>query len=249
MKVAFFGQVLDRIAAMQQHALVAVDIGDAGLAGGGRGEARIVGEHAGLRRRACARRSRRARRCRQHDRQLQLGRCVASVRVTCAVRNSLSFARFSIHPLEYVLIGPCRGLSPAACAGVDRWQNRDIFGRLVGLDGASARPGPPELGAEGFIAPQARPSPRTCRARMVVRSARRAAAGRSCRSLRPSSLGEVRATRGLRSPSVPVSGLEIARQPRAFARARRRSGSFAALSVIRERTVRQRKIKHFQQVP
>ena len=42
------GQILDGVAAVQQHALVAVDIGDLGFAGTGRGEARIVGEIAGL---------------------------------------------------------------------------------------------------------------------------------------------------------------------------------------------------------
>ena len=47
-EVALFGELIDRIAAVKQHALVAVDIGDLGLAGGGRGEARIVGERAGL---------------------------------------------------------------------------------------------------------------------------------------------------------------------------------------------------------
>ena len=42
------GQLVDRIAAVEQDALVAVDIGDRALAAGGRGEAGIVGEHAGL---------------------------------------------------------------------------------------------------------------------------------------------------------------------------------------------------------
>ena len=43
-----FGQLFDRIAAVQQNAGVAVDIGDLGFAAGGRGEAGIVGEDAGL---------------------------------------------------------------------------------------------------------------------------------------------------------------------------------------------------------
>jgi hypothetical protein len=38
------GQLVDRIAAMQQDALVTIDEGDVGLAGGGRGEAGVVGE-------------------------------------------------------------------------------------------------------------------------------------------------------------------------------------------------------------
>ena len=47
-EVAVLGELLDRIAAIEQDALVAVDIGDLGFAARGRGEARIVGEHAGL---------------------------------------------------------------------------------------------------------------------------------------------------------------------------------------------------------
>src|SRR3954449_365113 len=43
------GELVDRVAAVEQYALVAVDIGDRALAGGGRGEAGIVGEGAGLR--------------------------------------------------------------------------------------------------------------------------------------------------------------------------------------------------------
>ena len=39
-----FRQLLDRVAAIQQHALVAVDVSDGGLAAGRRGEAGIVGE-------------------------------------------------------------------------------------------------------------------------------------------------------------------------------------------------------------
>ena len=45
---AVLGQLLDRVAAMQQDALVAVDVGDLGAAARGRGEAGIVGEHPGL---------------------------------------------------------------------------------------------------------------------------------------------------------------------------------------------------------
>ena len=48
MKVELLGELVDRIAAVEQDALVAVDIGDRALAAGGRGEAGIVGEHAGL---------------------------------------------------------------------------------------------------------------------------------------------------------------------------------------------------------
>ncbi len=47
-EVAVLGELLDRIAAIEQDALVAVDIGDLGLAARGRGEAGIVGEDAGL---------------------------------------------------------------------------------------------------------------------------------------------------------------------------------------------------------
>src|SRR5215472_16710636 len=42
------GELLDRIAAIEQDAFVAVDIGDLGFAARGRGEARIVSEHPGL---------------------------------------------------------------------------------------------------------------------------------------------------------------------------------------------------------
>ncbi len=42
--VGFFRQLLDRVAAMQQDALVAIDVGDLGLARGGRHEAGIEGE-------------------------------------------------------------------------------------------------------------------------------------------------------------------------------------------------------------
>ena len=47
-EVAVLGQVFDRIAAVEQDAFVAVDVGDLGFAAGGRGEAGIVGEDAGL---------------------------------------------------------------------------------------------------------------------------------------------------------------------------------------------------------
>jgi len=43
-----FGQVANGIAAILQHALVAIDEGDVGLGRGGRGEAGIVGEDVGL---------------------------------------------------------------------------------------------------------------------------------------------------------------------------------------------------------
>src|SRR5690606_35515322 len=47
-EVAVLGELLDRIATMQQYALVTVDVRDLGLAARGRGEARIVGESAGF---------------------------------------------------------------------------------------------------------------------------------------------------------------------------------------------------------
>ena len=47
-EIAVLGQLLDRIAAIKQDALVAVDIGDLRLAAAGRGVAGIVGEHPGL---------------------------------------------------------------------------------------------------------------------------------------------------------------------------------------------------------
>jgi hypothetical protein len=47
--VAMLGQLLDGVAAVEQLALVAIDVGDGGLAGRGGHEARVVGEHAGLR--------------------------------------------------------------------------------------------------------------------------------------------------------------------------------------------------------
>src|SRR3546814_5045740 len=43
-----FGQLVDRIAAVEQDALVAVDIGDRGFAACRGGEAGVVGEGAGL---------------------------------------------------------------------------------------------------------------------------------------------------------------------------------------------------------
>ncbi len=42
---ALFRELLDRVAAIQQHARIPVDVGDAALGRGGRAEARIVGEH------------------------------------------------------------------------------------------------------------------------------------------------------------------------------------------------------------
>ena len=48
-KITVLRQLLDRIAAIHQDPFVAVDIGDAGAAGGSRHEARIVGEMPGLR--------------------------------------------------------------------------------------------------------------------------------------------------------------------------------------------------------
>ncbi len=47
-EIAVLGELLDRIAPIQQHTLVAVDIGDLRLAARGRGEARIVRERTGL---------------------------------------------------------------------------------------------------------------------------------------------------------------------------------------------------------
>ena len=47
-KVAVLRQVIDRIAAIEQNALVAVDIGDLGFAAAGRREAWVVGEDAGF---------------------------------------------------------------------------------------------------------------------------------------------------------------------------------------------------------
>src|SRR5262245_52061227 len=47
-KVAVLGQLLDRVSAIEQDALVAVDIGDLGLAASRRGVAGIIGEHSGL---------------------------------------------------------------------------------------------------------------------------------------------------------------------------------------------------------
>jgi hypothetical protein len=47
-EIAMFGDLLDRIAAIEQHTLVAVDIGDLRFATRRRGEARIIGEHSGL---------------------------------------------------------------------------------------------------------------------------------------------------------------------------------------------------------
>ena len=47
-EVAVLGELLDRIAAIEQDALVAVDIGDLGFAARRRREAGVVGEHAAL---------------------------------------------------------------------------------------------------------------------------------------------------------------------------------------------------------
>ena len=47
-EVTVFGELLDRVAAIEQDAFVAVDVGDLGLAASRRGEARVVGEDAGL---------------------------------------------------------------------------------------------------------------------------------------------------------------------------------------------------------
>ena len=47
-EVAVFGQLLDRVAAVEQDAFIAVDVGDLGLAACGRGEAGVVGEHPAL---------------------------------------------------------------------------------------------------------------------------------------------------------------------------------------------------------
>jgi hypothetical protein len=48
-EMGFPGQLVDRVAAVQKLALVAVDEGDGAVAGRGGGEARVVGEHARLR--------------------------------------------------------------------------------------------------------------------------------------------------------------------------------------------------------
>jgi len=46
-EVGVDGQLFDRVTAVQQLALVAIDVGDGRVAGGGRHEARVVGELAG----------------------------------------------------------------------------------------------------------------------------------------------------------------------------------------------------------
>lgn len=48
-EAGLLGQFVDRVAAVQQHALVAVDEGDLAFAGCGGGEPRVVGEDVGLR--------------------------------------------------------------------------------------------------------------------------------------------------------------------------------------------------------
>ena len=47
-EVAVLGELLDRIAAIEQDAFIAVDVGDLGFTARGRGEAGIVSEHAAL---------------------------------------------------------------------------------------------------------------------------------------------------------------------------------------------------------
>ncbi len=47
-EMRFLGQLVDRVAAIEQLALVAVDIGDRALAGGGGGKAGVIGEHVAL---------------------------------------------------------------------------------------------------------------------------------------------------------------------------------------------------------
>jgi hypothetical protein len=47
-EVAVFGEVGNRITAIEQDALIAIDIGDLGFATRGRGETGIVGENAGF---------------------------------------------------------------------------------------------------------------------------------------------------------------------------------------------------------
>ena len=47
-EIAVLGELVDRIAAIEQHALVAVDVGDLRFRARRRGEAGIEGEHAGL---------------------------------------------------------------------------------------------------------------------------------------------------------------------------------------------------------
>jgi len=49
-KVALFGELFDGIAAVEQHTLLSVDVGDRAGAARGRGEAGVVGEVAQLRR-------------------------------------------------------------------------------------------------------------------------------------------------------------------------------------------------------
>jgi hypothetical protein len=47
-KIAVLGDLLDRIAAIEQNAFVAIDVGDLGLAASGRREAGIVSKYASL---------------------------------------------------------------------------------------------------------------------------------------------------------------------------------------------------------
>ena len=48
-EVAVFGQLIDRITAIEQNAFVTVDVGDPALAARGRREPRVVGEEVGFR--------------------------------------------------------------------------------------------------------------------------------------------------------------------------------------------------------
>ena len=63
-EVALLGQLGDVVAAIEQHAFVAVDVGDLGAARAGRGEAGIVGEHPRTRRTSFGYRPGAARSCR-----------------------------------------------------------------------------------------------------------------------------------------------------------------------------------------
>jgi hypothetical protein len=47
-EIAVLGKFVDRVAPVEEHAIIAVDVGDVRLAGGSRREARIVGEAARL---------------------------------------------------------------------------------------------------------------------------------------------------------------------------------------------------------
>ena len=179
-EVAVLGELLDRVAAIEQDAFVAVDIGDLGLAAAGRGEAGIVGEHPGLAVELADVDDVRADRARRRSGDRPFCLPMVSLR-GFAVGAGLRVHRraLDVAPRSRIAATRIRWRSPSKCALQDGHFAQCPAGFSARTHG-SARSGPSRRQALG--PGRAPPARRRSAARWSGRSARRAAAARPRRA-------------------------------------------------------------------